>query len=125
MSIVKPFGDPRLAARNLDRFQHQNDTLCTWRECGNDADENFNAPVCMTHAKQLAVQVMLLTAKKPVTIGRSKRRQNAGVLTQRTAGLVLKMASCTSSSLTGESRLASQPTFRSACGLYRTMKYLP
>ncbi len=67
MSIVKPFGDPRLAARNLDRFQHQNDTLCTWRECGNDADENFNAPVCMTHAKQLAVQVMLLTAKKPVT----------------------------------------------------------
>lgn len=67
MSIVRPLGHQRLAARNLDRYQHQNDTLCTWQDCGNDADSNFDAPICMNHAKRLAVQVMLLTKKTPVT----------------------------------------------------------
>jgi hypothetical protein len=33
-----------------------------WERCGNDAEPALGAPICMNHAKRLAVQVMLLTS---------------------------------------------------------------
>jgi hypothetical protein len=65
--------------QNLGSRPRGRDALCVWDFCKNEPNEGLNAPLCMDHAKQLTVQVMLLTSNKvrPSRKGMTNRAEPA------------------------------------------------
>jgi len=58
--------------RNLGARVRGRDALCVWDYCNDVPSEDLGAPLCMNHAKQLTVQVMLLTSKTVRPISKTR-----------------------------------------------------